>query len=206
MKKVKVRALLIALLVLITGVVVYFTGRLYIFSRFEKEIITQLEALRLKGVIVRYDSLETDSWKQSLVMNGLELKSEGKDSLCFTGATIARLEVQGIALLPLLLKHELDLDAILLDHPAVRAMNNFKVPGWKKEKMKASFLQGIRIGLLRIDSGALILIDSTSCGRVANVQLNLDSRNLSAHLVNDDSSTWAVPDRTPCTPRSAPRK
>ena len=62
--------------------------------------------------------------------------------------------------------------------------------------MKASFLQGIRIGLLRIDSGALILIDSTSCGRVANVQLNLDSRNLSAHLVNDDSSTWAVPEIT----------
>ena len=193
-KKVKVRTSLIALLLSIIGVLVYFGGRSFIFSRLEKTIITQLEAFRLEGVMVRYNSLETNLWKKSLVIKGLEVKFNGKDSLCFTGATISKVELNGIALLPLLLKHELNLDALFLDGPAIRAMNNFKMPSRKEqeEEAKENFLKGIRVGLLRIDSGAVELIDSTSCGSVANIHFDLDSRNLSAHLVNDDSPTWTV--------------
>ncbi len=193
MKKHKVRILLICLVVLIVSVPVFFTGRLFIFSRLQKNILAQLESLRKAGVIVHYKSLEIDSWKKSLVINGLELKFSLRDSICPTAVTMPRLEAAGIALLPLLFKHELDLDGIILDRPAVRVMNNFKMPG--RKKLKENFLKHIQIGLVKIDSGAIELIDSTSCANVAYLHLNLNSRDLSAQL-NADSTTWAVAEVT----------
>ena len=193
-KKTKIRTSIIALLILIIGVVSYFVVRSFVFSRLEKTIIDQLEALGLDGIIVRYDSLKTDSWKNKLVIKGLDVKFNGKDSLCFTGATIHEVEINGIALLPLLLQHELHLDAVFLDGPAIHAMNNFKIPGPKDQgkKVKMNFLKSIRIGRLRIDSGAVEVIDSTSCKSIAHLHMDVSSRNLSAHFLKVGSPKWAI--------------
>ncbi|HMI65473.1 MAG TPA: DUF748 domain-containing protein [Cyclobacteriaceae bacterium] len=191
-KTTKSRRSLFALLLVILVVPVYFIGRAIIFSRIEKAIISQLEVLRLEGVLVQYDSMKTDWWKQTVVITGLEVKVNGtKDSLSFAGATIPTASLKGIKFLPLLLKHELHFDAIFLDHPALRAMNDFRMPARQKET-KENFIQGIRIGLLRIDSGAVELIDSTSHGSIATVHLSLDSRNLSIHFINKGSPTWTI--------------
>ena len=186
-KKVRLLAAVITL-----GIVLFVGGRLYVFWRFKKAIVSQLESLQAQGIYVHYKSLDVNAWMASMKITELEIKLPASASICSSSASIPELDVEGISVLPLIFEKELFLRTVAFNYPSLHGANNFKMPGRANDKNGA--LKELEIGQLRIESGTLEIFDSINCTRRVNANLDFVVKDVTIHRLGQDSMTWSVTD------------
>jgi hypothetical protein len=178
---------LISISILI-AVIAYFSIPFILSALIEKRIVATIEKLKAAGIEIHYDSLRT--LPDRVIFDVLEINFHSELNTCNNqapGARIKKLEISGFHVVPLLLKHSLQLDSVVVTHPVVFHKRITKKVGQKKEK---NSLKNILINYLFISDGSVNLIDSGLCK--PSIQMKFESKmtGLAVHDLNRDSAQW----------------
>jgi hypothetical protein len=173
---------------ILLAIIAYFSLPFFLSGLIEKRIVATIEKFKAAGIEIHYDSLRT--LPDRVIFDRLEINIHPETNTCNNqepNAKINKLEISGFHVIPLLLKHSLQLDSVVVTNPIVYHQRITKKGDQKKEK-KA--LRDILIHHLLISEGSVNFIDSGLCE--PSIRVNFESKitGLSVHDLNLDSARW----------------
>ncbi|NOT76071.1 MAG: DUF748 domain-containing protein [Cyclobacteriaceae bacterium] len=183
-------------LFLVLGVIIlFFGGRYFIFWKIKQTVITKIEELKSKGILIEYESIDVNSFSGSIKITDVKVDEEGPDSICVAGATLSEIEVQGLSVISYLLKKKISIASIYLKEPWIQYSSRSRKFNSTTEGQQSGDkpgLKGIEIELFKIDSGKVEMVDSASCKVTMKGRLNLSVKNFSIINLSSDSVQWKV--------------
>jgi len=173
--------------------VLFFGGRAFVFWKLKSTLISKIDDLKSKGILINYVSIESNSLDGTLTIKNLEVEKSDSDSVCSSSATIDEFKVQGVSVLSYLLQKKLVLSSIILARPLIQYSSHPKrTQSSVSGEYKEGPLKEIEIGLIRIDSGKFQMVDSASCVISLKTGFSLDLENFSLKNLTTDSLRWKM--------------
>ncbi len=173
------------------ALVLFFGARFFIYWKVKDAIVKKIANLKEQGIHVRYNSFDVNSWNGSLSVKDLQIVTSAQDSACLLAGTVQELNVEGIFILPLLLKKKLCISSITLVQPWFQySRRSKKLPQQSKSETGSSPLRELQIDRIRIDSGKVEMIDSASCGVTFRGRLNFKLSGIALTNLSTDSMKW----------------
>jgi len=160
--------------------ILFFAGRHFIFNKVKDALTEKLESLKEEGIFIQFDSLNFDPWKGHLSAQDLSI-SVGMDSahLVLQGSA-NQLIVDGIEIIPLIIRKSLTINRILLKDPTLIYSKAFQQPVHKKgdqtkEKKK---LRHVAISNITMSNASFLLRDSLKNDTTVSINMDLLVRHL----------------------------
>ncbi|HWA34364.1 MAG TPA: hypothetical protein VG737_09560, partial [Cyclobacteriaceae bacterium] len=183
-----VRYLLFALI----AIGLYLGGRVILYWQLKKVIVDKIAAAQSRDISIKYGALDVDYWKGDVSIDSLDVRLMVSDSICRICGNVSRITVQGISILPLLLKKEVAIHEVSLIKPLIKFDHRYDVPSRKGRKPNS--LRSLSVAKITIDSARFVLSDTTSNGAATEATAGLALEKFYVRFGTDGALKWSVGD------------
>src|SRR4051812_27035232 len=167
----KKRRIVRYLLFLLIVIVLYGAGRSFLYWQLERIIVGKIAAAQSRNISIKYGTLKVDYWKGSLTIDSLDLRLTVSDTVCRICGHVSRVTVDGISVLPLVFKKEVEIQDVSVVGPLIRYDRRYSLPSRKGRRPNA--LKGVRVNRLTIDSARFELTDSITHAVVTDARADV---------------------------------
>ena len=168
--------------------ILFFSGRYFILTKVRSALTEKMDELKKKGITITYDSLELNPWSGHLLTKSIRIRiGEDSTQLAVDGSA-TRLEIEGVEILPLLLRKSLSIQSISLVDPHLVYTSEFKWPTDSESDSKTKEgipLKHLSIDYIHFDNASFLMKDSIKSDTSISATASMVVRNLNMDQLND---------------------
>lgn len=170
------------------AVLIFFAGRYFLLSKIRQTLHDRLDDLRAKGIVLKFDRAEINTWSGDIAIHQLRLKitHPGDTSREQVSLELPELVVQGINIIPYLKDKNISINHISLDRPIITYRPGAALP---RQETREKFFENIYIKDIRVVSASVHLKDSVREDTMATVKSDLMIQHLGLQRMGD-SLAW----------------
>ena len=166
--------------------------RSYVFNNMGLSLQKKIDALKLSGFNIKYDSLSI-SWHQNVIqVHGLLLEKNVYDTTCLYPEfiAVAQVRAEGIRLFPLLFDNVLDFEVLYLDTPRAIIRQNSLLKLDSAAQRENEFTLKVEKILLR--AADLQYTDSAACRLITGIGSNVNVGGLMLDFRADNPLEYSI--------------
>lgn len=169
----KKKALILTILICLVAAAFVWV-RSWLFSNLAANIHSRLDALEANGLTVTYDALSVNWRTNTLAIDHLLIEKNPSDTSCRypESIKITKVTLEGVRLIPLIFRNELNFEKLLLDHPHMVMRKNSMFDLDSDSRRTKNFR--LQVDKIRMDSAEVRYIDSAGCKNIAHVKMSGD--------------------------------